>query len=250
MHWRESYWVSCGKVDAAMELLRGALEWVNNPQAVEDLIGYLEKRRAFIPDTQERQRVGLWIASTRVEKFNDWAISARCKHRGMSWTPQGVLALAAIEARGGMGNWTVGERIANSPSECCRNRSGRWLELNYGRTNWRARGELLEALAFLVMQGGDRFAGLVRELREQSGQVFERMSSLLGLAQRRRERLDEGLQTRQQAVDQLGGHLRLSHHVPQPGVESLIHVRPRSEKYQRRKLISQIPLGRAKTAKQ
>jgi hypothetical protein len=87
-----------GKVDAALELLRGALEWVRTPKAVEDLIGYLEKRRAFLPDYQERQRVGLWIASTRVEKFNDWAVSDRCKHRGMSWSPQGVLALAALEA--------------------------------------------------------------------------------------------------------------------------------------------------------
>jgi hypothetical protein len=87
-----------GKVDAAVELLRGALEWVRNPQAVEDLIGYLEKRRGFIPDYQQRQRAGLWIASTRVEKFNDWAVSARCKHQGMSWSPQGVLALAALEA--------------------------------------------------------------------------------------------------------------------------------------------------------
>jgi Uncharacterised protein family (UPF0236) len=87
-----------GKVDAAIELLRGALEWVRTPKAVEDLIGYLEKRRTYIPDYQERQRVGLWIASTRVEKFNDWAVSDRCKHRGMSWSPQGVLALAALEA--------------------------------------------------------------------------------------------------------------------------------------------------------
>ena len=87
-----------GKVDAAVELLRGALEWVRNPQAVEDLIGYLEKRRAYIPDYQQRQRAGLWIASTRVEKFNDWAVSGRCKHQGMSWSPQGVLALAALEA--------------------------------------------------------------------------------------------------------------------------------------------------------
>ena len=30
--------------------------------------------------------------------YNDWAVSARCKHRGMSWSPQGVLALAALEA--------------------------------------------------------------------------------------------------------------------------------------------------------
>jgi hypothetical protein len=47
-----------GKVDAAVELLRGALEWVRNPQAVEDLIGYLEKRRGDIPDYQQRQGAG------------------------------------------------------------------------------------------------------------------------------------------------------------------------------------------------
>jgi hypothetical protein len=87
-----------GKVDAALDLLRGALEWVNHPQAVEDLIGYLEKRREYLPDYQQRQQEGLWIASTRVEKFNDWAVSERCKHRGMSWSPAGVLALAALEA--------------------------------------------------------------------------------------------------------------------------------------------------------
>ena len=87
-----------GEVDAAIELLKGAMEWVRNPPAVEELIGYLEKRRAYIPDYQQRQRAGLWIASTRVEKYNDWAVSDRCKHRGMSWSPQGVLALAALEA--------------------------------------------------------------------------------------------------------------------------------------------------------
>jgi hypothetical protein len=47
---------------------------------------------------QQRHRAGLWIASTRVEKSNDWEVSGRCKHQGMSWTPQGVLALAALEA--------------------------------------------------------------------------------------------------------------------------------------------------------
>ena len=87
-----------GKVDAAVGLLRGALDWVRNPEALEELIGYLEKRRGYIPDYQQRQRAGLWIASTRVEKFNDWAVSERCKHRGMSWSPRGVLALAALEA--------------------------------------------------------------------------------------------------------------------------------------------------------
>jgi len=56
---------------------------VRNPAAVEELIAYLEKRRTYIPDYQQRQRAGLWIASTRVEKYNDWAVSARCKHQGM-----------------------------------------------------------------------------------------------------------------------------------------------------------------------
>jgi hypothetical protein len=87
-----------GEVGAAIELLRGASEWVRNPTAVAELITYLEKRRAYIPDYQQRQRAGLWIASTRVEKYNDWAVSARCKHQGMSWSPEGVLALAALEA--------------------------------------------------------------------------------------------------------------------------------------------------------
>ncbi len=85
-------------MNAAIELLKGALEWVRNPTAVEELIKYLENRRAYIPDYQQRQRAGLWIASTRVEKYNDWAVSARCKHQGMSWSPPGVLALAAMEA--------------------------------------------------------------------------------------------------------------------------------------------------------
>ena len=33
-----------------------------------------------------------------MEKWNDWAVSERCKGRGMSWTAEGVLALAVLEA--------------------------------------------------------------------------------------------------------------------------------------------------------
>jgi hypothetical protein len=87
-----------GKVEAAVVLLRAALAWVRNPKAVEDLIAYLEKRRAYIPNYQQRRQAGLWIASTRVEKLNDWSVSERCKHRGMSWSQQGVCALATLEA--------------------------------------------------------------------------------------------------------------------------------------------------------
>ena len=65
---------------------------------LEDLIGYLEARRSYLPDYAARQAAGLWIASNRVEKFNDWSVSARCKHQGMEWTEAGVVALAALEA--------------------------------------------------------------------------------------------------------------------------------------------------------
>ncbi len=33
-----------------------------------------------------------------MEKFNDQAISARCKHQGMAWTAEGVEALARLQA--------------------------------------------------------------------------------------------------------------------------------------------------------
>jgi hypothetical protein len=45
-----------------------------------------------------RRELGLWLASARVEKWNDVAVSQRCKHRGMSWTAQGVLAIALYAA--------------------------------------------------------------------------------------------------------------------------------------------------------
>jgi hypothetical protein len=104
-----------GEVETAIRLLGETLEWVRNPAAVEELIAYLEKRRAYIPNYEQRQRAGLWIASTRVEKYNDWAVSARCKHRGMSWSPQGVLALAALEAARRNGELDEWRRVRELP---------------------------------------------------------------------------------------------------------------------------------------
>jgi Uncharacterised protein family (UPF0236) len=107
-----------GEVETAIQLLRAALEWVRNPASVEELIGYLEKRRSYIPNYEQRQRAGLWIASTRVEKSNDWMVSARCKHQGMSWSPQGVLALAALEAarrNGELDEWRRDRALPERP---------------------------------------------------------------------------------------------------------------------------------------
>ena len=40
-----------------------------------------------------------WLASTRVEKWNDVAVADRCKPKGMSGTVQGVLAVALYAAK-------------------------------------------------------------------------------------------------------------------------------------------------------
>jgi len=62
------------------------------------MVNYLEKRREYIPNYEARHQAGLWIASNRVEKWNDWAVSDRCKRRGMSWVKEGVMALALRKA--------------------------------------------------------------------------------------------------------------------------------------------------------
>ena len=87
-----------GRVGEAIEALRARAGEMKNREALEELIGYLEARRAYRPDYEARPRAGLWIASNRVEKFNDWSVSVRCKHRGMEWTESGVVGLASLEA--------------------------------------------------------------------------------------------------------------------------------------------------------
>jgi hypothetical protein len=87
-----------GRVGEAIAVLRSRAGEMKNPEALEELIGYLEARRPDLPDDEARHRAGLWIASNRVEKFNDWSVSVRWKHRGMEWTAAGVVALASLEA--------------------------------------------------------------------------------------------------------------------------------------------------------
>jgi hypothetical protein len=62
------------------------------PNRIDELIGYLLRKRHMIVDYEDRKQRGLWLSSTRVEKWND-SVADRCKHRGMAWTSQGVLAV-------------------------------------------------------------------------------------------------------------------------------------------------------------
>jgi len=87
-----------GKVDEAVRVLHAARESASRPEWLDELISYLEARRSYLADYQARREAGEPLASHRVEKWNDWAVSERCKGRGMSWTPAGVVALAVLEA--------------------------------------------------------------------------------------------------------------------------------------------------------
>ena len=103
-----------GRVVDALKVLRSRSGEMKNGEALEELIGYLEARRPYLPDYEARRRAGLWIASNRVEKFNDWSVSARCKHQGMEWTEAGVVSLAVLEAarrNGELPTWRAKHRL-------------------------------------------------------------------------------------------------------------------------------------------
>jgi hypothetical protein len=103
-----------GRVEEALEALRSRLGEMRDVEVLEELISYLESRRPYLPDYAARQRAGRWIASNRVEKFNDWSVSARCKHRGMEWTEAGVVSLAVLESarcNGELPAWRAKHRL-------------------------------------------------------------------------------------------------------------------------------------------
>jgi hypothetical protein len=87
-----------GQVDAAVWALREARGGATRPGWLDELINYLEARRAYLADYKAPKEAGQPLASHRVEKWNDWAVSERCKGRGMSWTPERVVAVAVLEA--------------------------------------------------------------------------------------------------------------------------------------------------------
>jgi hypothetical protein len=87
-----------GKVDEAVRALREARGGATRPGWIDELIAYLEARRPYLADYKSRKEAGEPLASHRVEKWNDWAVSERCEGRGMSWTAAGVVALAVLEA--------------------------------------------------------------------------------------------------------------------------------------------------------
>src|SRR5262245_6962450 len=64
-----------GRASWAVDVLQARRGEMKNEEALDELINYIKVRKAYMPDYAARQQAGLWLASTRVEKFNDWAVS-------------------------------------------------------------------------------------------------------------------------------------------------------------------------------
>jgi hypothetical protein len=88
-----------GRVESAREFLRNLPKSdIKNPDALQGLIGYIERNRPYIPCYEVRKRLGLRNSSNIGEKMNDLLVSGRQKHNGMSWSVSGSSAMAALEA--------------------------------------------------------------------------------------------------------------------------------------------------------
>ena len=80
---------------------------------VDEMVRYLEKKRAHIACYAFRKSLNLRISSNRVEKENDIVVAKRQKHNGMSWSKDGSGALATLTAtmkNGKLANWLYGKR--------------------------------------------------------------------------------------------------------------------------------------------
>lgn len=70
---------------------------IKNQKWLDDLLAYLDRKKYAITCYALRAKLGLRNSSNPVEKANDLLIAQRQKHNGMSWSPCGSGALAALQ---------------------------------------------------------------------------------------------------------------------------------------------------------
>jgi hypothetical protein len=93
-----------GQVADAIDILEEYRPKTKNLEKLEELIHYLDKRRAYIPNYRDRRAQRHYIGSAHVEKGNDLIVARRQKHQGMHWseaTSDGLAALRTLLLNGG-----------------------------------------------------------------------------------------------------------------------------------------------------
>jgi len=86
-----------GKVEDAIQMLEAYRPYAKREAALDELIAYLQERRAFIPDYCQRRQERRYIGSGHSEKANDLIVARRQKRKGMHWSLETSDALAALQ---------------------------------------------------------------------------------------------------------------------------------------------------------
>ena len=94
-----------GDVAGALAVLETERPLTKNEAKLDDLIGYLQARAAWIPNYRQRRIERKYIGSAHVEKANDLLVARRQKNRGMQWSERTSDALAALRTVMLNGGW-------------------------------------------------------------------------------------------------------------------------------------------------
>lgn len=94
-----------GDVEAACQLLEGLRPQARSEKKLDELIGYLTKHRAEIPDYDQRRANCQFNGAGMVEKENDLLVARRQKRRGMQWVPNGADVVCALRTLWFNGQW-------------------------------------------------------------------------------------------------------------------------------------------------
>ena len=102
-----------GNVSGAIRFLQRYRRQARDAERLDELIAYLEARRAWIPDYWQRRRQQQYVGSGHVEKANEVLVARRQKRGGMHWslaTSDGLAALRTLVLNGGWERyWVEGE---------------------------------------------------------------------------------------------------------------------------------------------
>ena len=86
-----------GEIDQALAHLDDYRATAKQVEPLEQLQGYLETRRASLPNYRERRARQQYIGSGQAEKANDLLVARRQKNRGMHWRIETSEALARLK---------------------------------------------------------------------------------------------------------------------------------------------------------
>jgi hypothetical protein len=96
-----------GQVQEALNILEEYRPQSKNVAKLDELIQYLQKRQAFIPNYRERRARRQYIGSAPVEKGNDLIVARRQKNQGMHWSEPTSQSLAALRTLVLNGGWDL-----------------------------------------------------------------------------------------------------------------------------------------------